>query len=63
MKIKRHKEGIPDFPSELLEDNASTVKEQFHTQAMLVSRSKAEEYKTDSNSGAQALQSKLMAMC
>lgn len=52
VKIKRHKEGILDFPLELLEDNTSTVKEELHTQLKNIKL-------TLSNSGALALESKL----
>lgn len=36
-----------DFPLQLLQDNATTVKEAFDTKARLLSLSKTEEYKTD----------------
>jgi len=39
--------GDLGFPLQLLDDNATTVKEAFHTQAVLVSVSKTEEHKTE----------------
>lgn len=47
VKIKRHVERILISLS-FLKNNAPTVNETFHTQAMLVSVSKSEEYKADS---------------